>query len=437
VDATNGKEATPRSTHEPCTVLVIDDEERVREALRRSLVALGHRVAIAVDGCDGLRQLAAVRPTVVIVDLRMPTMDGHTFLRNVAGRNLDTSVIVTSGHGDMDDVIQVFRLGAVDYLRKPWTQTELAAAIARVSMLARGRRASPPSLRAPGSMAGPPVSQRAPSSTKLLAAISKDEVEIPSVPSVLAELRALVANPEAPIERVSNLVERDQALVSRLLRLGRSAHYSGMAKTTHLRTLIGRIGFRQVHMLVEAIWLNSCFQIRDPRYLGYSARLARHALARAVAMRALASHCRLDGSAAYLAGLFADVGATFLLSKLAESPPQDRPDPENALAIIREQHEEAGARVLAHWGHDELLVRVAGQHHVLSSSSPPYASLAVIASGVANELTGDEDLTSRDGRPTGDILARSSAAIGIEELHVQRLIERLRGEYATALEFLG
>jgi len=404
----------------------VDDDALVRDALRNHLGRLGYRVLVAGDGQDALRQALAARPAVVVLDLRMPGMDGHAVLRQMKERGLDAAVVFASGHAEVDDVIQVLRGGGVDFLRKPWTPTELAAALAR-GFEVHARRARSPS------DAPPPPSLRGSCSDlskRLVDPLAREVAAIPSVPSVIAELRALVMNPEASIEKVASLVERDQALLARVLRLGRSAQYSGIGKSADAPAIIRRVGLRQIHALVETVWMNTCFQIKDPRYLPYAARVARFALARAVAMRALAGPARADPSAAYLGGLFADVGALFLLSAHAADGVEA---PEIALEDVREHHEAAGGRLLAHWGHDGGVVRVAQCHH----SGPEGTEMIVLATAIAGELTADRDLTAKESEAEAELVERSATSLGVTDARRRALVERLRAEYSGALEVLG
>lgn len=113
------------------TILIVDDEEGVRTALSRQLLRLGFQVEQARDGAEGLAVASATRPEAVLLDLRMPGMDGHTFLRSLQAAGAHAPVVVMSGAGTMDDVIEVLRAGAVDFIRKPWTRDELSGAITR------------------------------------------------------------------------------------------------------------------------------------------------------------------------------------------------------------------------------------------------------------------------------------------------------------------
>jgi CheY-like chemotaxis protein len=108
------------------TVLVIDDDEDVREIVAVALEAFGIRTRTARDGVDGLQQLKeGVRPSVVLLDLRMPSMNGEAFLRTLR-ESLgirDVPVVVMSGDGDARRVAA--RLDTQGFLAKPVELPEL------------------------------------------------------------------------------------------------------------------------------------------------------------------------------------------------------------------------------------------------------------------------------------------------------------------------
>ncbi|MEO5331015.1 MAG: EAL domain-containing protein [Magnetococcus sp. YQC-5] len=100
-------------------VLVIDDEPSLRATFRRYLEHLHYTVLEAENGQTGLKLFQLTQPDLVLTDLRMPEMDGLEVLRKVRDISPDTPVIIVSGKGEIDDVIEALRLGAWNYLSKP------------------------------------------------------------------------------------------------------------------------------------------------------------------------------------------------------------------------------------------------------------------------------------------------------------------------------
>ncbi len=100
-------------------VLTIDDDQAVRESLANFLEDFGYEVLQAGDGQQGLEVFAAKRPDLILVDLRMPRMDGLQVLAKVQELSPQTPIMVISGAGDIRDVVEALRRGAWDYLVKP------------------------------------------------------------------------------------------------------------------------------------------------------------------------------------------------------------------------------------------------------------------------------------------------------------------------------
>ena len=112
-------------------VLVIDDEEIVHRSLERILSRRGHHVEAVLDAEAGLARLAAGQYDLVITDLMMPAMDGLQLLKELGERGLTAPVLMITGYPTIRTAIQALRLGAVDYVAKPFTQRELMAPVNR------------------------------------------------------------------------------------------------------------------------------------------------------------------------------------------------------------------------------------------------------------------------------------------------------------------
>ena len=123
----------------PNQVLVIDDDEAAREILVELLGSVGFHAFAAADGRAGLELLAgaAQPPQAVLLDLRMPGLDGFEVLRRYRAQGGTAPVIALSAMDDKESVVKAMRLGASDYLVKPIEPEELKEAIDRCSSGAR------------------------------------------------------------------------------------------------------------------------------------------------------------------------------------------------------------------------------------------------------------------------------------------------------------
>ena len=124
-------------------ILVVDDEQAVRESLRRSLRFNGYEVLTANDGLEAVETVRAENPELVILDVMMPNMDGLEVCRTLRSEGWDRPILVLTARDGVSDRVAGLDAGADDYLPKPFALEEL---LARVRSLVR--RASADSIAA-------------------------------------------------------------------------------------------------------------------------------------------------------------------------------------------------------------------------------------------------------------------------------------------------
>ncbi|MCX5842778.1 MAG: sigma-54 dependent transcriptional regulator [Deltaproteobacteria bacterium] len=110
-------------------ILIIDDDSSIRESIDLYLTEEGHDLYTAVNGTDGLNKFVETSPDVVILDIRLPDIDGFTVLEDLQEEDEDVKVIMITAHHDMDTTINAMKAGAFDYIRKPLNIDELDIAI--------------------------------------------------------------------------------------------------------------------------------------------------------------------------------------------------------------------------------------------------------------------------------------------------------------------
>lgn len=110
-------------------ILVIDDEDIVRTSCSRTLSPEGYEVSLAKNGFEGLRMASEDTFDVVLTDLKMPDMDGIEVLRNIKEKWPKTEVIIVTGYQTVDTAVKAIKLGAYDYIEKPFTPDVLIAAV--------------------------------------------------------------------------------------------------------------------------------------------------------------------------------------------------------------------------------------------------------------------------------------------------------------------
>ncbi|HET7747676.1 MAG TPA: sigma-54 dependent transcriptional regulator [Vicinamibacteria bacterium] len=112
-------------------VLVIDDEPDMAESVRLILQRAGYQAQVETDARRGLATVQAERPDLVVTDIRMPEMSGIQLIEAMKARQLTIPVIVLTGFASVDSAVEAMRLGATDYLPKPFSPDELLLRVER------------------------------------------------------------------------------------------------------------------------------------------------------------------------------------------------------------------------------------------------------------------------------------------------------------------
>ena len=133
----NNNGVSSLSESQAARILVAEDEANLRLVLQKELERHGYRVQVAPDGEAALRKLEESNVDVLLCDINMPRMDGMELLRRVHERPNPPEVIMLTGQATVETAVEAMKLGAYDYLTKPYSITELDV---RVQQAAEKRR---------------------------------------------------------------------------------------------------------------------------------------------------------------------------------------------------------------------------------------------------------------------------------------------------------
>jgi len=125
---------------EELRILVVDDEITVCNSCIKTLIQEGYAVDYSLNGEEALKKIAIGNYDLVITDLKMPKVDGMQLLRTVKARWPEVNVIMITGYGTIRSAVEAMKLGAFDYVSKPFTSEELAGVAARALGLTKLRR---------------------------------------------------------------------------------------------------------------------------------------------------------------------------------------------------------------------------------------------------------------------------------------------------------
>ena len=127
-------------TNSPARILVVDDEKLIRWSVGERLQRGGYEVLTAESGEEALEVLAAQSPDLVLLDVRLPGIDGLVTLQRALGQSPELAVLMMSAHSTVDIAVEAMKHGAIDFLVKPFPFQALDAAVERALTTARTRR---------------------------------------------------------------------------------------------------------------------------------------------------------------------------------------------------------------------------------------------------------------------------------------------------------
>ena len=118
---------------EPLNILIIDDEAVICEGCRLTLTEQGYSANAVMTGSQGLEVIRAGNPDILLLDMKLPDMEGMDILRTVREEKPDLYVIVMTGYSTVQNAVEAMKLGAFDYLAKPFSDDELIIAVERAA----------------------------------------------------------------------------------------------------------------------------------------------------------------------------------------------------------------------------------------------------------------------------------------------------------------
>ena len=113
-------------------ILIIDDEKNIRLTLRSCLDSQGYEIETAVNGEEGLSKIIDDGFDLVLLDLKMPGLDGMEVLKRVRGKGINVNVIIMTAYGTVEKAVEAMKLGAIDFLSKPFTPDDIRKIVENV-----------------------------------------------------------------------------------------------------------------------------------------------------------------------------------------------------------------------------------------------------------------------------------------------------------------
>lgn len=331
-------------------ILFVDDEPNILDSLRLMLRSMRStwEMNFANGGVEALALLADNPHDVVVSDMRMPGMDGAQLLREVQAKYPETVRLILSGYSEQESVMRTVKL-AHQYLSKPCRPEVLKEHIVKALRL-RDIIQSP----------------------DLRKLISKIET-LPSLPQVYNELMAELANENASLQRIAEIVNQDVGMSTNVLKLVNSAFFGLPTHAANVQHAVKMLGTETIRVLVLSIHLFS--KLPNGELPGFSLKkLWEHCTRVSCLAKGLAAHERTPMAVqdeCFIAGMLHDVGKLLLLSSLPDAYKEvvTRVQTENRrlYEVEREMlgatHAELGGYLISLWGFKDSIVEAICWHH--------------------------------------------------------------------------
>ena len=331
-------------------ILFVDDEPNILKALQRMLRPMRHEwdMAFAENGEKALELLARRSFDVIVSDMRMPGMDGVRLLEEVKNRYPGIVRIILSGHSDQEMILKSVR-PAHQYLSKPCSSERLISTVNRSC-----------SLRDFLSQNG------------LKQVISKIE-SLPSLPSVYTEIMTELRSPEASMQQVGKIVEKDMSMCAKILQLVNSSFFGLPRHVSSLSQAVVLLGLDTIRSLVLTVDVFSKF---DPATMStlHIERIYEHSTQTAAIAQAIAKHENADKetlSNTFTTGLLHDIGKIVFAVNFPEKygrvfellQEEELSATEAESRIMGATHAEVGAYLLGLWGLPDVIIEGVAFHH--------------------------------------------------------------------------
>lgn len=340
-------------------LLVVDDDPKVLQALEAQFNA--HRdhwdMVFVASGEAALAELREHHADVIITDVRMPGMDGADLLQRVQAESPETLRIIHASAAD-----QQASLRAVGFAHQVLTSPCAPATLAETLDRARG----------------------------VMDIVACDEVRrmvgrlmaLPVRPEIHSQIVKCLRDPDVSNEAVAELIERDMAMVAKILQVANSGFFGASRRITRLSEAVGFLGFRMVENLAFSL---AVFDTgRKVRGIDLGA-LQRHALNTGLIARELVADAR-DADDAFLAGVLHDIGIYLIAANLPESfkeateaqRSQNLPLHTVETKLWGGSHAAVGAYLLGLWNMPMHIVEAVALHHSLHDERALTELVAVV-----------------------------------------------------------
>ncbi len=343
-------------------------------------------------------------------------MRGGHLLAELRRREVPLPVVVITSNGSKSDVVFALRYGCVDWIDKPADRGSVVNALKRVARETRRL--------AQATVSGTPKMHARALVRDLVEKIRHGNIALPEVPSVVLELRRVLADITADSEQVLKVLEKDPSIAARIISTANTITYGGRGRITDLKSAITRLGNRTIASIAQTAAFRGMFAFRTPAFKQVFRSMWQGHLVAANLTRELGRE--LDGDRdldeTYLLALLHNSGEPFLLRIFAEifmRQSNQVLSMEEVLEVIRDYHPLFGSSLLAKWNMGEMFITVAGRHHdpaaFADDSIDPRTKRLMHLCNLSTRIVEHIGPTFYPSPPGGPPAAASFEAVGFKE----------------------
>lgn len=364
-------------------VLVIDDDQSFSDALVRWLSQLGYESAVASSAAQGVAHLEQVRFDAVLLDLKLPDVNGHAVIRKVKKSGNAVPIIVVSGTAEIEDILRAWRGEAADFLRKPFHIHDLAATLGKVlgtasvttpfvkprpveAVAGAGSINAAQAVPRVPTLAGQSGRLRATALSDLIHKLNTGALTLPILDPRVSRLPEFLTTQNWTIDDLADTVARDSNLAAGILRNANSAGYARGKELTTLHDACARLGAKAVVALAFEITVKGQFSVpHEPSRTALKNSWRSAVVASRVAPILGEMLALPDREDLRLMSLFHNIGEPLSICLLADLQRQTGASLTAAQLSIQvdAMHEEVGKALATSWKLPSAVIRLAGHHH--------------------------------------------------------------------------
>lgn len=416
-------------------ILVVDDNHHIRAMLMKALVHYGYQVTVAADGFSGIEKLKKQKFDVVLLDLQLPDITGHGFLRATSGFQHRAPVIMISGEADQGDIIEAFHEHIADFVLKPFTVTEVVAALDKV--LKRGAHAttaqtttktkeSSKSIEGIDQIEAPQMDADC-----IIEYVRNGKIKLPTPNPFKDYISDMFERSDMETNSLVKLLQMDKDCASQIIHAALSKRHGGLHQAlVDLPSAVKLLGSKKTLQILRVFIIKMTLLAPIDFLPEIFHRMWNNTMATASIARLLAENflSEITPDRAYVLGFLHNIGELLVLYLATISVMKGEVLPDEALIAkcVQKTHTELGYQLFKEWEMSDEICSIVHCHHdeAIYSEAQENKHLKIICSltQLAYQLAIERDGKYLPSHPTFPDKKLTMKTLGISEAYLTDLI---------------